>query len=309
MNTLSKELDQHLLNLAWSLWTELGVAGLNRKHQKVLITLEELILLTVALADIDPRLRDETLDWCSQYHRFFSISRIKSILKSFGGSLSEPFSQYASTLNSHSRTTWPVFHTSSPLQFIPSQKSCLRTLGSPALLNIRARSIFGAGARADLITFFLTHTKSDFAASDLVEVGYSKRTLAELLEEFCLSGLFNKYMLRNQQRYRSIKNEQLIKVLGPIPEYTLPWQLIFEVLLPLRDGIKRTENSSESTRVVEIRNLLLSQQNILQRLNLTPPPFETNFHAYMNSFSKWLLEITHKLAQGDFSDKAIFKTC
>jgi hypothetical protein len=83
MLPLSRELDKLLLDLVWSLWTELGVAGIKRKHQKFLINLEELIILTVVLAEIDPRLRDESLDWCSQYHHFISTSRLKSIIKIF----------------------------------------------------------------------------------------------------------------------------------------------------------------------------------------------------------------------------------
>jgi hypothetical protein len=304
MHPLSKELDQHLLDLTWSLWTELGVAGVRRKHQNFLIALEELILLTVSLAEVDPRLRDESLDWCSQYHHFLSISRLKSIIKHFENSLDEPFSNYSATLNSLSRSAWPLFLDSPPLKVILSHKSCLRPLESPALLNIRARSIFGTGARADLVTFFLTHTKSDFAVADLVEIGYSKRNLAEILEEFSLSGLFDKFLLRNQQRYRLAKNDQLVKVLGPIPEYAPSWRLILEVLLPLRDCIKRIQNSSESTKVVEIRNLLIALQKNLQRLSLAPPPFQINFHAYLNSFSEWLLNIVHKLAQGEFSNKS-----
>jgi hypothetical protein len=271
MPPLNKKLNQLLLDLAWSLWTELGVAGVKRKHQKFLITPEEFILLTVALAEIDPRLRDESLDWCSQYHHFISVSRLKSIMKSFGSSLNEHFSSYSATLNSVSQASWPLFLDSTPLKFIPSHKSCLRPLQSPGLLNIRARSMFGTGARADLVTFFLTHAKSDFAASDVTEIGYSKRNLAIILEEFCLSGLFDKFSMRNQQRYRLIKNDQLIKVLGSIPDYAPSWRLIFEVLLLARDCIKRTENSSESTRVVEIRNLLQIFQKNLQKLRLTPP--------------------------------------
>lgn len=308
MLLLSKELDKLLLDLAWSLWTELGIAGNKRKHQNFLITLEELIILTVALAEIDPRLRDESLDWCSQYHRFISTSRLKSIIKNFGNTLNEPFSAYSAALNSFSRAVWPVFQNTPPIKIRLSHKSCLRPLASPALLNIRARSIFGTGARADLVTFFLTHEKSDFSASDVAEIGYSKRNLAEILEEFCLSGLFDKFMLRNQQRYRLIKNDHLVKVLGPIPEYIPSWRMIFEFLLPLRDCINRTAKSSESTRVVEIRNSLMASQKNLERLNLTLPIWQTDFHAYLNSFSEWLIDIARKLAQGDFPDKSFLKS-
>jgi hypothetical protein len=194
------------------------------------------------------------------------------------------------------------------LKVILSHKSCLRPLESPALLNIRARSIFGTGARADLVTFFLTHTNADFAASDVTEIGYSKRNLAEILDAFSLSGLFDKFLLRNQQRFRLIKNDQLLKILSPLPAYAPSWRVILEVLLPLRECIKRTENSSESTKVVEIRNLLITLQKHIQRLNITPPPLQTNFQAYLNTFSEWLLEVVRQLAQGNFPNKFLLTT-
>lgn len=297
-----KELDKFLLDLAWSLWTELGVAGIKRKHQKCLISLEELIVLTAALAKIDPRLRDESLDWCTQYHHFISISRLKLIIKSFGSLIEEPFSSYAATLNAVANTHWPLFTDSSPLKFIPSRKSCLRPLESPALINIRARSLFGTGARADLVTFFATHVKGDFSASDLTEIGYSKRNLAEILEELALTGLFEKFLLRNQQRYRLAKNDHLVRALGPLPDYAPSWRVIFEILLSLRMCIKRTENSSESTKVVEMRNLLQTLEKSLQKLHLKPPPLQTHFQAYLDSVYAWLLDIARKIAKGNFLD-------
>ena len=215
MITLKKQLDQLLLDLTWSLWTELGVAGVKQKHQHVLILLEELIVLTAVLADIDPRLRDESLDWCSQYHHLVSISRLKLLMGEMSSSTCASLSKYCSSLNSMVGTKWPLFDNSSPWKIRLSRKSCLRPLESPALLNIRARSLFGANARADLVTFFLTHKQSDFAISDLTELGYSKRNLANFLEEFSSSGLFEKHLLRNQLRYRLVKNDRLASILSP----------------------------------------------------------------------------------------------
>jgi len=60
--THGETLDSQLLDLAWSLWTELGVAGHQRKHRQCVILPEELILLTAAIAEEDPRLR-ETSFW------------------------------------------------------------------------------------------------------------------------------------------------------------------------------------------------------------------------------------------------------
>jgi hypothetical protein len=307
MLPLSKKLDELLLNLAWSLWTELGVRGIKCNHSKCLITPEELIILTTALADIDPRLRDESLDWCSKYHHLISISRLKSIAKNFGSSLNEPFSTYCATLNLSAGTSWPLLQDASPLKITLSHKSRL-LLESPASLNIRARSLFGIGARADLITFFLTHIKSNFAASDVVEIGYSKRNLAQILEEFCLGKLFEKFLVRNQQRYRLIKSNSLIKILSPIPDYAPSWRIIFELLLSLRDCIHRIEKNSESTQVIEIRNFFKTFQQHLHRLNLTPPPWYADFSVYLHACNEWLLEAVSHLTQGEFPNNSFLTT-
>ncbi len=226
------------------------------------------------------------------------------MIKSFGGSLNDSFSNYSATLNSISQAAWPLFTGSSPLKINLSHKSCLRSLDSPALLSLRTRAIFGTGARADLITFFLTHPTSNFSASDLTEISYSKRNLAEILEEFCLSGLFDKYMVRNQHRFRLIKNDSLIKVIGSIPEFTPSWHRIFEFLLQLRHCINSSANYSESTRVIIISNFLMNSQKKLEWLNISVPNCQADFHSYLNSFSEWLIEIVSKLAQGDFPDKS-----
>jgi hypothetical protein len=303
---LIKQLDQILLNLAWSLWTEVGVAGVKRHHQKVLILLEELVIFTTALADTDPRLRDESLDWCSQFHRFISISRLKFLIKKdFEELVKEPFSKYAATLNNISNEKWPVFienNNTLPMKIRLSGKSILRPHASAALLNIRARSIFGTCARADLVTYFLVHPNLDFSIAEVAEIGYSKRNLAEVLDDLHFGNLFSKFMVRNQQRYRMNTNNKLFKVLEPIPEYA-PWYLIFKVLLSLRGCLKRTKDYAESTKVVEIRNCLEMLENPLQRLGLTPPLFQNNFQAYLELFSKWILAWATQLAEGKISEQ------
>lgn len=288
--TLIKEFDQHLLDLAWSLWTELGVQGHNRNHRDYLIPLEELVLLTATLAEQDPRLRDESLDWCAQYHHFFSISRLKTLVKEFGTAVMEPFSKYASTLNSVCHAHWPIFQETIPLRIKLSHKAYLRHLESPALFHLKARACFGTGARADLIVFFLTHEKSDFPISDIVECGYSKRNLAEILADLCLSGLVDQSLVRNQHRYRLLKREELLKILGPFPRYTPSWRHLIGIILPIREILQRIKDMSESTQAIEIQNLLELLHSKLKKLKLVAPSFDGDVSKYMSSFKQWLLE-------------------
>jgi hypothetical protein len=300
---LTNQLDAHLLDLVWSLWTELGVAGVKRNHQEALIWIEELLLFTSVLSEIDPRLRDESLDWCAQFHRFISVSRLNSLKKEFEEWIKEPFSVYAATLNSISSTNWSTFIHKEPLHVCLSGKSVLRPHASAALLNIRARSIFGTGARADLITFFLVHPNIDFSISDAAEIGYSKRNLAEMLDDLHFGGLFSRFMKGNQQRYQLNQSGPLLEVLTPIPQLVFPWRLIFKLLLALRTSILNTASLAESSKVVAMRNCLDRFENSLEMLGKKPPPFKNQISEYWESLSQWLLEWSAHLARGIMLEK------
>lgn len=300
MKTIIQQLNDSLAELAWSLWTELGVAGTFRRHKHCLISLEELIVLTAAIADYDPRLRDEALDWCSRYHHFISVSRLKTLVKKIGTPIFEPFSIFASTLNTMTQSNWPLFSEVVSLKFLPSRKSVLPSLNAPALLQLRLRSFFGVGARADLFTYFLTEAKNDFTASDAVDIGYGKRSLAEILDSLVLSGFLTSTMIRNQRKYELAKTEQLKRLIGEPPEFSPPWHHILEILISLRYDLVQSEKSSNTTKVITIRNDLERMKNLLKSIHLSPPILESDPDQYWEIFSKWLLEYLKAISQGNF---------
>ena len=299
METLIEQFDHGLADLAWSLWNELGVAGTDRKHQRCLIALEELIILTAVIAESDPRLRDEALDWCSRYHHFVSVSRLRTLVKILGEPVYLPFSVFAMTLNSIAQSNWPIFANAIPLDFKPSGKSSLRC-EAPALFGLRLRTLFGVGVRADLLAFFLTQKKTVVTASDVVEIGYSKRSLADTLDNLVQSGLLVTSVVRNQRKYELVKKEQLKKVVGELPEVAPPWLRILEVLISLRTNLQQFEKKSITTNVVIIRNTLARLENLLHALNLSPPPLQADLNQYWESITKWLLETVNAFAQGNF---------
>ncbi len=296
MGALSAQLEAYLLDLSWSLWTELGVAGVKRQHQDFLIDPEALILLTSAIMESDPRLRDEALDWCVHNHHFISVSRLRVLVKALESYIAIPFSVFSGTVNAVAGVHWPTFTSVSPLAFVPSNKSTSPKLNMPALLYFRLRTLFGVSARADVLAFFLSEEKTDFAAADVAEIGYSKRNLFDILEGFSKTGLFNRKSIRNQQRYSLEKRAQMEKIAGPLPKYFLPWRAFLEVILPLRACIKATENKSLSTKVVEIRNLLLQLENKLVVLRYAPPVMQADIQVYWESFSQWFLARIQEVA-------------
>lgn len=280
------------MDLAWSFWSQLGVAGAYNKIQNILIFPEELIFLTSVLADKDPRLRDEALDWCSKYHRFVSVHRLKTLGKVFDDQTQEAFSIFSMTLNTHASTKWPIFKKVSGRKVVLSGKSKLSNFESPPLLYLKMRALFGVGARADLLTYCLMNEQKEYLISDLTEIGYSKRNLAEVMDDFVNAGIFSEIPVRNQKRYAFIKRAFFKELMGPLPLRYVSWQLFLEVFLALRYSIQRIENKSDSIKAIEIRNLLIKFEDKLQRLNLTPPPMQSDLSAYWRSFADWILKMT-----------------
>lgn len=301
MGILSKQFDENLAHLAWSLWTELGVAGFERKHQSFSVAPEELILLTSVLSEFDPRLRDEALDWCSQYHRFISPLRIQILAKKHEKYIAEPFSTFTATLNAVAdiRTKWVVLTKIGPLKFRPSGKSILRNFEAPSMIHFRLRSFLGVGARADVLAFLLTEVHGDFSASDLVEIGYSKRRLAQILDDLAAAGILSESRVRNQLHYTFVRRDQFIKVLGGIPKKMVYWHRILAVLLPLRACLQEVEDTSVGIRVIDMRNLLSKLASQLLQLKLTPPPLQKDLEAYWGTVTKWILEFSASLSQGE----------
>ena len=300
MKTLIQQFDDRLVDLAWSLWTELGVAGTQRKHKDCLIGLEELIILTAVIAEIDPRLRDEALDWCSRYHHFVSISRIRTLVKILGESVHLPFSVFAKTLNSITQSNWPIFSNANPVNLKLSGKSSPPHCEAPALLGLRLRALFGVGARADLLTFFLTQNETILTAADAVEIGYSKRSLADLLDHLVQSGLLVTSVIRNQRKYELVMKEQLKKLVGELPKVAPPWRRILGMLISLRTSLQQFEKNSTATNVVVIRNTLLHIKDLLPSIISSSPPLQSDLNQYLESFTKWLLDILNSFVHGNF---------
>ena len=302
MGTASKQFDENLAHLAWSLWTELGVAGLERKHQAFSVSPEELIILTATLSEFDPRLRDEALDWCSKYHSFISPIRLQNLEKKYGEYIDGPFSTFAETLNDVAdiRTKWVVPVKCTPLKFKPSGKSILRSLETPSMIHFRLRSFLGIGARADVLAFLLNEERGDFVASDLIEIGYSKRRIANILRDLAAAGILSQSPIRNQLRYTFARREQFIKLLGGVPKKMVHWNRLLRVLLPLRACLQDVEDTPIGVRAIDMRNLLNKLTSHLSPLKLTPPPLQKDLEVYWSSVARWILDFSGSLAKGDF---------
>lgn len=75
-----EQLRSSALDLAWSLWAELGVSSWHRRHTDWSVELEPLIIFTALVAQHDPRLLREAVDWCVKNDRFISLVQLRNIV-------------------------------------------------------------------------------------------------------------------------------------------------------------------------------------------------------------------------------------
>lgn len=296
MGTLRTEFDHQLSGIAWSLWKELGVAGTDRFHENCLIQPEELIILTMIISEYDPRLRDEALDWTSRYHELISVSRLRTLLKETDPHTLHSFSQFVAALNSVSSAKWPNASETTHFKVKISGKSLLPLLESPSLLMLRLRSLFGPGAKADALTCILTRSEMHFSAPDLVEIGYSKRSLMTALDHLAAAGIITVTNVRNKKSYELKKQRELQVVIGKLPKIAPPWNKILQVITAIRSVIPEIQKCSEITQSVIFRNCLIKIEPLLPTL-ISPilynkPDFRRDWRA--------LIEILNAFRQGNF---------
>lgn len=194
------QLVEQLLDLLWRQWTTLGVAGLEVVGSTA-IDLEALLILTAQLSPQDPRLRDEALDWCTKSHRLISKPRLKQLLKLASPMVRSSFGSFAATLQHQVGGLWPDAERAAPWNVRFSEKSRAPSLDQPALIGLKSRALFGVSARADVITALLDWPAPDFGAADVVFVGYTKRNLADALDNLADAGLFYSRRVGNRLRF------------------------------------------------------------------------------------------------------------
>lgn len=262
-------------DLAWAQWVVLGVSGHGRVPRHGL-DLEALLVFTAALGELEPRLRDEALDWAVRHGgSYVSVSRLRHVIAQFDPADRAAFGAFAAVVNDQSRNKWPTFD-QSPFPFEPSGKSRRKRLQAPALLQLRCRKVFGVGARADIIANLLFSSdapRSMIRASLLVQLGYTRRAIADVLDELVEGGVMAAPVrLGGSGHYRLLKRSLLSDLLAPLPDSMPPWPERLAVVASLLRADRSTAKKSAAIRSVELRKIVDQRANAMAAVNEPPPP-------------------------------------
>jgi len=292
-----RDLSPPMRELAWSLWTELGVPGGVRNHRNVALDIEPLIVISPLLFEHDPRLRDQCLLWCAAHSSRVSLSRLRGLLRRSNALAREAFEPFSATLRLHAGLRWPLGDTGEAWPRMPDGQPPRLPLARPALLQLRLRALCGVGARADVLRALLAHEARWIRVSDLNEEGYSKRNVALILSELAAAGFADSHLDGNAQRFR-LSRPGAVSTLAQADELTFPrWAVITELLL-VAVQLSALASRSASVRRVKANTLRDRLKPIADQLALTPPPVTRGVAETWELTLKWTHLQLSELAAG-----------
>src|ERR1700719_2678196 len=161
MSMFGDDVASSALNLARSLWAELGVGEAPRRHDWQALDLEPLIIFTACCALSDGRLRARAIDWCIANIRYLSSVRLHHFCRQAGPHARRVAERYVGAIESGAKRRPHVTLTPD--------------LRRPSLIQLRLRALVGVSSRAEILKALLARPEHQRTASSLVAgAGYGK---------------------------------------------------------------------------------------------------------------------------------------
>jgi DNA-binding transcriptional ArsR family regulator len=287
MTRLNQEIDGLALDLAWSLWSELGVDGMRRRHDWQAIDLEPLIIFTSYIGNSDSRLRANSIDWCIANARFASAFRLRTLAERAGPSMREAFGRYAATVKAHAKVPWPA--KGDPLALWTSEHIGTPDLRRPSLIQLRLRALVGVSARAEILKLMLAEPERGQVASALAEAaGYGKGSVSQALDLLTAAGILYVQPTANRLVYRLARPAELASALQWLPAVFPDWWPVFKVIEAIAE-LAHARSSSGNARAAEALKVLDRIDPDLQRLGIAEQVPRPTGPASYTEFEHWAL--------------------
>ena len=254
MTRFASEVNSLALDLAWSLWSELGAGTGARRHDWQAVDLEPLILFTAWLAT-DSRLRASAMEWSIANARFASTFRLRHFVERSSPAMRAAFGRFASTVRTHARVPWPG--EGDPLALLRHEGLGLPDLRRPSLIQLKLRALVGVSARAEILKQMLAEPARLQSASALAEdAGYGKGSVAQALEMLTMAGIVLVQPAGNRLQYRLARPEHLAQALEWLPSAYPDWWPVFRITEAVWDyaqhpGSPQSDRAGASARLVQ----------------------------------------------------------
>lgn len=302
----SAQLRDAALDLAWSLWSELGVSTWARAHEDWAVEVEPLVAFTALVGGHDRRLLRESLDWCIAYDDLVSLHQLRGAIAQQGWPMAGAIADFSVTVSQGTRRPWPGASEGEPLDVGTRGRSHLRDPRSRSTLQLRLRAVFGVSARAEVIRVLLTGPTVAWSTARIAErAGYTRRQVDLALEALTLGGVVRRRRTAGPATYTLVEPAALVRLVGPLPLVAPRWAPTLRLVHGLLVAAETLEASAPSMPAAELARQRRLLERPLQDSGVQPPALPTGEQASLDAMQTWATDVVTRLARGDhgvFSD-------
>lgn len=296
----SEALEHSATELAWSLWSELGVPGVVRRHPSVVVDPEPLLVVTPILARTDERLLAEVLRWWETHADRLSVSRISGLTRSLPTDARTRFKSFSARRGDDAPRSKSARGVASAVrERVPPRLPVER----PSMLRLRMRALCGVGARADTLTSLLLRGSTWTGATELAGYGYSKRTVARILNDLADAGIATRVAEGNSLRFRLTDPGALADLVAdaglPEPRWSDTFHVVAELLTLA--GMESKPATVRRVAAHQTREAIVDRSHLL---NWRPPPPTRGDPEAWDRVLTWASETLATLAAGTTDDRA-----
>lgn len=264
----AQELRQALLSAVWRQWAELGGAAAvpGKNHTRCIIDPEALILVTLWLANDEPRLIDVATSWGVLNSDFVSVQRIKNVARSYPEPVYERLRGFARIIaEAGAEARWKPLYAEAT-QTLAHRDNKMRAvrvdLTRPTATWLRLRGMFGLGIRPDVIVFLMRKDDpGEYIDSGAIAeaIGYSRPAVKRVLDALVEAGGLS--VAPGRDAGYAIGWSSLFTILGPNPEQLPPWRYCHQTFALVTDFLSGTTTQTVDVRTsfierVEVRRMI-----------------------------------------------------
>lgn len=270
------------LDLAKSLWAELGVGGVPARHDWQALDLEPLIIFTASLTLAAEPFVASTIRWCAANATCISLPRLRSLAPRFSPSTREALSGYQRAVAKAASAR----QQESP-QARPENGEAI-DLRRPALIQLRLRALFGSGARTEVLRLLLSDPEEARTAASLVAgAGFSKPTIVQVLETLTAAGVTKVEPDDGAGVvYQLTRPTDLATAVSGVPVAFPDWIAVFQVIDAIR-SYAASGVSDHKGRVAAARATVAGLQSQLGDLGVEAQVPAIKTDASVTAFEHW----------------------
>lgn len=190
LTELSNAIRQATLDVVWLQWRALGAQTAARSRAQALVDPEALVLMSLTLSTLEPRLRDVLADWVTLNASLLSVQRFKNLLARGAAGVRPHVGVFARLVLTEAKDIrWRSLITDDiDVPDFRRRTNKLRVsevaFDEPAALWLRLRLAFSVGIKADTMAFLLASAGTWTSGRDIASAtSYTMPAVRRALED------------------------------------------------------------------------------------------------------------------------------